>query len=750
MSKPFEKVHTRRLAALAACCVLLFLAASVRTFQFQIVQGEGFRKQVEKSTAAVVSVSAARGEIVDRNGIPFTRNKAAFSVEIDHIFLRKQKQNQARLDNDALNATLLKLMSTFEQMGEEWIDNLPISQTAPYTFIDTEESALQRLRSKLEVETYATPEDCLYWIYLEGGIKKYQNKSGKCTHCGEKFDDCTFIGYSEEDSRKLAGVRYQMMLMDFSRYNNRFTFAEDISAETVALLKELSEEYPGVTISEKAIRTYVSGDVASHLLGKVGPIYAENYDEYVTQKGYPANAIIGISGIERAFEEELRGKNGKMTVSLNSKGDVVSVEESVAPIAGNTIQLTLDYNLQKAVQQILAEYIESYNKANVDKHETKAAAIVVLDVKTGGMLACVSYPYFDINDYINRYSSVAQAEGNPAFNRALNGIYRPGSSFKPLIAAAGMAEGIISPESEIECVGRYMYYAPTYTPSCLNDGHRPGSMQTVTSSLWHSCNIFYFETGRLLTIEKMNHYANMFGFAVPTGLEISNALGYLNTREDENWQEGNVIQEAIGQLNTGVTPLQMAIEAMTLANKGTRYESHLLKAVLSNDTTQVIREQEPVVASQFTLTEEQFKAIADGMVLVGNSIPSPNQLTDLGYPVAVKTGTPQVTKETFNHAFISFAPAYEPEIAVACIMEDGGNSHHMLQKILLAYEQSKKGLPFEMEPDTSDPGTSPGNSSSPDGSVQSNPSGSSENTASETSALSEPEGTNSSEGITSE
>lgn len=702
MAKVFEKTHTRRIVALALFSVLLFSLATVRSFQYQIVDGDTYKSQAESGRTTAVSVAAARGEIVDRNGKAFTQNKAAFQIEFDFTFMPKLGNSQRTLDNEAVNAIIYKLIRVFEEWGEEWIDNLPVSLAEPYGYLpDASDSELNRLRTTVDVNESATAEDCLYWLYRNTGIQKYK-VDGKCTHCGEPYEECDYKGYSEEYARKIAGVRYEMITKDFSSYNTRYTFAEDVDSQLVAWIEEQSDEFPGITVTPKAMRTYVSGDVASHLIGKVGPIYKETWEIYKQKNkeqgtDYTMSDIVGQAGIESVMEDVLRGKNGTMVVNFNAEGDVTGIEESVAPVAGNTVQLTIDYDFQKELQQILADYIEEFNAsataAKQDKH-SEAASIVVLDAKTGGMLACVSYPYFDINSY----NEMLTAEGNPLFNRALQGLYAPGSSFKPVVAAAALQEGIINGQTEIYCSMVYDYYAPSYTPGCLGIGSgHPYHYLDVSQALQYSCNIFFYDTGRRLGIDKMNQYANLFGLGVDTGLELPNAVGRLTTKEDADWQAGNVVQAAIGQKNTQVTPLQMAVEALTLANHGTRYQAHVVQAILDNDGKEVISRTEPQILSSFELADENYDLIIKGMVDAANSMAGAYRVNDFGYTVGIKTGTPQTGRinqfgdDETNNDFIAIANVEDPEIVISCLVEDGYNSNQLLRRILLAWEKCKNG-----------------------------------------------------------
>lgn len=695
MANPMEKVHTRRIVSLALLCVILFGFAAIRVFNYQIVDHEDYLAIVQRSSSTTVKITAARGEIVDRNGVPFTRNMATFNVEFDFAFLDKKQTNHI----------IYSLIKTFEALGEEWQEDLPITKTTPYEFLPDRESDITRMKgeSRLNLNSYATAQNCMDAIYEMCDIKKYKDDKGKCTHCGENFDECIYEGYSEDYSRKIAGVRYQMISDEFSVNNPRFTFAEEVKPETVALIRELSSDFVGVDIAEKAIRTYISGDVASHLIGKIGPMDendiksyigsdAEPVDDSIKAMGYAMNDLVGKSGVEKAFETELRGKNGEMTIVKNSLGEVIDVIETIPPVAGKTIKLTIDFAFQKELQQLFEEYILNYNDTNKEKQISEAGALVVLDTKTNGVLASLSYPYYDINDFYKNYSSVLNAEGQPEFNRALTGLYRPGSTFKPIVATGALEEGKITPDTTIYCGGAYTYWAP-WIPTCLQDGHYHTSLDVSTALKW-SCNIFFYDTGRILGIDKLEEYANLFGIGVDSGLEIANRIGKMSSpkRSEElgvRWEGGNVAQAAIGQLDTQVTPLQLAIQASTMANKGTRYEAHILKEITNYDQSEVLQPEQKKIASEFDMSDSTFEAVKNGMIQVGLRTTAPNQLNDLGYSVALKSGSPEYAKGKTHNDFIGFSPADNPEIAFACLVEKGKGTTAFARRVITAYEKSK-------------------------------------------------------------
>lgn len=680
--RPFETKYHFRIIALIILVAIVFIAAIMRAFQFQIVDGEAHYKSSLRNSKTTISVMAARGDIVDRKGVPLTHNEAIFNVEFDQAFFIPGSENE-------IIYNLIRLM---EKNSYNWIDELPISPYTPYEFTKDSDSDVARLKAKIDVNDYATANDCMENMYRDFNIKKYETEEEKCTHCGDDFDECTFEGYSEIYARKILGVRYSMLLADFST-RNRYVFAEDISPEIVALIREFSDDYRGVFVVERTKRTYLSGDVASHLIGTIGPIYEDEKEDYLFKgTDYYYDDLIGKSGIEKACEAELKGKNGEILVTFDSDKNIIDSIETASPIAGKTIQLTLNYEFQKQLQQLVADYIQNFNETNDDDKIATAASVVVLDAKTGDMLASVSYPYYDINDYINNYSEVLNAEGNPLNNRALNGLYRPGSTFKPVVAAAALNQNLVEPDTGIFCTGRYNYWEDI-SFGCLSINHGRENLN-VSEALQHSCNIFFYDTGRRLEIETINKYSEFLGLGVDTGLEIPSEIGNLSSREfseshNMRWEAANVVQAAIGQMDTAVTPLQMAVEAMTIANKGTRYNVNLIDAILENDGETVYFDKEPTVASNFDMSDEDYVAISSGMTLASHAVGAPNQLTDLGYDVAIKTGTPQVTVEQTNSAFVAFSPVENPEIAISCMVEGGDSTAGLVRQIIDLYEKTK-------------------------------------------------------------
>lgn len=632
---------------------------SIQLMKIQVVEGESYTNMLENQKKITQTLNTTRGEIVDINGKKIIENKVGYIVLVEKAFFPSDNEKSRA------NEILRDVVNILTKYGHEWKETLPITKEAPYEFLPNYEREVEILKEKLNVNTYATAENC-----IDKMIEDY------------KIDD----SYTEMEKRILCGLNYEMILRDFSM-QNRFTLAEDISLEAVTEIKERRLEFSGVEIAEQAIREIAQGDVLPHAIGTVGPIYAEEYVE-LKEQGYALNDSIGKSGIEAAMEEYLRGTKGVNEITLQD-GIVDSSEVTTQPIAGNTIKLTIDSEFQKKVQKVLEDYIAEIRQMPNFRNAT-SGAIAVLDVKTGAVLALATAPTYDLNDYVTDYSSVLNADGTPLLNRATDASYRPGSTFKPITSIAGLNEGIINSGSRIQCTGVINYKGTTV--GCMN--HYAHGNINVTQAIYYSCNIFYYTIGERMGIDKITEYAQAFGLGVPTNMEIPTKTGFLATPETvENygmdWTPGLVLQAAIGQSEIGVSPLQMAVEACTLANKGVRYRPHLVDSIYSYNMDEMVEKIEPVIENKLEYADPyMFDYIEEGMIGVSGAINnSKYKLNGYNFDVAIKTGTPQSSRGE-DSAAIGYAPAgkgVEPEIAFACFLESGYLSKHMVKGVIDAY-----------------------------------------------------------------
>ncbi|MCH5348059.1 MAG: hypothetical protein J1E40_01935 [Oscillospiraceae bacterium] len=665
MAKFFERLRAAFffiviLAALALCCVDLM--------KIQIVNGAAYLEKAQTTRTASQVITSPRGEIVDKDGSEIVINKTGFNVIIEKAFFPSGKEEMNRIING--------IARILDEDGVPWIDTLPISREQPYEYLEARDGDIVKLRKEIGVQPYATAEDCLTAMYSMYGI-----------------DD----RYTEKEKRTIAGIRYEMFLRSFS-LSNRYTFAEDIPMDTVVRLKEASYTLEGMDIIEEAIRIYAVGDVAPHLIGTVGAISAEEYEEH-RGDGYALNDVIGKSGIEKAMESELRGKKGTRTLDLLN-GVVISDTVTEEAVPGNTVRLTIDIDYQRDVQEILENHILWLNNQTSSKAKgmnANAGAIVVLDAKDGALLAAATSPTYDINDYLTDYASVLNGANSPLTNRATNGLYRPGSTFKTVTATAGLNEGYIGRNSTVYCGHKYTYW-DDYQPLCT--GWHGGI--SVVTAIEKSCNIFFYDVGRTMGPDMIAEYANMYGLANDTYLETGGSKGFIATPDSLlarglEWNAGLVVQEAIGQSETAVTPLQMAVQACTIANKGVRYQPHMVDSIYTYNMEELVSVTQPAVVSTIPdRSGETFALITQGMkqaaAFTAYSYPMEKDyytsylLTSLPEATAIKTGTPQMTSaEDTGSAFIGFYPADDPQIAFSGFVEHGEYSKFMIKQIIEAY-----------------------------------------------------------------
>ncbi|MBR5524344.1 MAG: penicillin-binding protein [Clostridia bacterium] len=661
------RLSFRRMAALFIVIAVILGVFSVRLFQIQIVQGEEYAQLADESYKTSVSIAASRGEIVDCNQVPLVSNRTSYAVTLDYNYFPHGRSSEKLKEQ---NDCLLELVALLRREEEAWIDTLPITDEVPYAFVEDRESGIRRLKEMLRMASYATAQQCLDQI-----VKQYE-----------------LDRYSPEEQRILAGIHYEMESAGFSA-KVAYTFASDVSSTTMYRIMEYSTRFPGVDVITVPVREYVAGSTACHIIGTVGPIYAEEYAE-LKDKGYNYNDILGKSGIESAAEEYLRGTAGKRVLSKNSQGVVTSEEEVIAPVPGQTVVLCIDSQVQSAAQKALADKVADLRANGVEGKgkDVKSGAVVMLDVKTGGVIVCASWPDYDLSSYSENYNDLLVDADNPLFNRALGGAFPCGSTFKPGVALAAITDGIVKVAQYINCVYAYDYYAPSYVPKCMS---RHGNLEVV-HAIEKSCNYYFYDVGRLMG-SSLFPYLELYGFGSKTGVEIGESSGIQQTPEymrsiGGTWVGGDYLQLAIGQRGS-YTPIQLAAYAMMIANEGVRYKTHLIKSVRSYDgSTETVIPTE--VAAQVEWSAEAIAAVKEGMIAVGKTGTARASFANAPYTVACKTGTAQTgVKDASDHGtFIAYAPADNPEVALAVVMENGTSaaSAAVARKVLDAYFEGKQ------------------------------------------------------------
>lgn len=655
-----------RTALLVALTVALSFLSVIRLLKVQIVDADSYSKQVRDTYTASQTIQAARGQIVDSRGVRLNTNEIVYKVIVQRAFLPFGEEN----------AVIAETVGILLKHGEEWHDSAPVTLTEPFRFKNVPDGELDSFKQKLGLNYDATVENCVKALSDNFGVDAKK--------------------YGAQMSRYIGGIRYEMLLRDFS-FQNRYMLAEDISMDTIIELKEKSSLLKGVDIVEEPIRVYLNGASIPHIRGRINAI-SENRYLSLKDSGYNLNDSIGFFGIEETMESVLRGENGIREITRDSSGAVIADEITKPVGAGKTVKLTIDTEFQKTLEEILANHISWLHTNTINPRGTgcKAGAVVVLDVKTGAILAMANNPSYDLNDYIDLM--LAEDAGDPPFpnqpllNRCVAQGYRPGSAFKTITSAAGLINGVIGRNDTVFCGQVYTYYE-NYRPKCT--GYH-GYINIVNGLKW-SCNCFFYDVGRRVGIERLDEMAANFGVGTDLNCDIYNYTGRMTTPEiyydliGAELNPGDTIQAAIGQSETLLTPLHMATVAMTLANNGVRYRPYLVDSVWNYDQTELIYKTKPeTVADISEGNAEYFGIIREGMLEVAknNNWPlySGNwQFVMLPDSPAYKTGTPEIGGGKFNSTVLGYYPANDPQIAYSIVLEEGEFSRCMVRNIIDAY-----------------------------------------------------------------
>ncbi|MBQ9977880.1 MAG: hypothetical protein IJP21_04750 [Clostridia bacterium] len=630
---PFKKKPRGRLSVLSVIMAAVLLLYSFRIFSLQIFSADAYIEQASGISYRTAVLKAQRGEILDCNGREIAVNREGYNVVL----------NKAYIDMDSINEVILSLCQLLSENNVPWIDNLPLEKEAPYNFTD-KTYQVESLLSNLKLAHYATAENC-----FDEMVEKYDLAA---------YDDAT--------KRLLMGIRYSIQTSSFS-ISNPYTFSEDVPANIMQTVLESGAILKGVTIDVVPFREYVQGDLAPHLIGNIGPIYAEEWEEY-KNKGYSYSDKVGKSGIEKLAEEYLHGTDGLISYKIDAKGNILSSEITKAPIPGKTIMLTIDKSLQRTAQDALKNVIDSMQATG---GTVTGGAAVIMNIKSGDLLMSATYPSYDLRTYSKDYEALAaDKKGLPLTNRAFQGIYPPGSTIKPVVAIAAMENSLVDKTESIICLQKYKLF-DDFQPSCM---HRHGAI-ALKDALSKSCNYYFFELGRRVGAMDMTDYFKKFGLGVKTGVDIGDSVGLLVEPESDGLG-GNTLQIAIGQMNA-FTPLQLTSYVSTLANEGTRYKANLIDKIVSYDMKETYKETEPSAIENFSIDKNIINAVKEGMLSVTEDGTGSAVFKNYGIKVGGKTGTSQVTGKADHSVFIAFAPFDNPEIAMTVVLEHGASTYNV-------------------------------------------------------------------------
>ena len=665
-----KQFHRRGLGMLLLLAVILFgLGSSL--YDAQMIHGAEYLARSQNSIAETQTVEAARGDILDRYGRVLVSNRVTYQVALNTDAMEKNR-----------NDILLALIRIARDAGVEWEDTLPITAQPPFRYTtdtpfqypttDEEGSpttSLTRL-GRLAVK--------MKWIDDPTADGAQGAPLPTAEELLEKMRESFQLELEGADMRAVAGVLYELYYRSMVNSWPPYVFAEGVDIDFISKVKE--QGLSGVEIEAATVRTY-NTEYAAHLLGRVGAI--ENWDAYKDldldgdgTPDYEMDDTVGKEGAELAFESYLRGTAGVREVERNTSGKVVSEKWTTAPQPGDNVVLTIDIDLQKQVEDILSQAIPQ-----LASEDTEGAACVVMDVNRAEVLASASYPSYHLATYSADLAENSADPLKPFLNRAFQGVYAPGSTFKMVTAVAGLESGIIEPDTEIMDTGVYTYYQDD-GPQCWywRQYRRKHGLVNVSEALEVSCNVFFFDVGRRVGIQGLQEFAAKFGLGEPTGIELYEETGVMAGPEytqsmGQTWYEGSTLSVAIGQESSQFTPLQLANYIATLVNGGTRYSAHLLKEVKSSDFSQVLYTYEPEVLDSIDIQPENLDAVKAGMLALTTGKGSlARYFQDLPVQVGAKTGSAQVNAETESNAvFVCFAPYDDPQITISLVVEKGGS-----------------------------------------------------------------------------
>ncbi len=698
-------IDPRRVVAMALIFVLLMTVYLVFLYKLQIIEGEEYYNRANELTETTRTVTASRGNILDRYGRVLVSNAERYNLKIDTDKL---------FANEDPNAVILELVELVQGYGDEYTDDLPISMEPPFEYLE-DMTAIQRTMLdayyvRQEIDPNSTAVELMSYMRTRYNI---DNK------------------YSAEQMRMIAGIRYSINVR-YAINTADYIFVEDASMELISSIME--NKLVGIEVKRDYVRQY-NTEYAAHILGYVGLMTQEEYEKY-SLLNYATDSMVGKDGIEYAFEEYLHGEDGEVVETRNAAGTILATVYTEEPVPGNHIYLTIDSVLQEQTERILGNGVEILKKNiaqkraeglargdyNPDlKDNITGASAVVVDVNTGEPLALASWPTYDVSRIIEDYQELLETENQPLFNRALLGAYAPGSTFKPCTAIAGLTMGIVNTEDKIKCEGVFTKYAAEgYAPECWiwNSSPIPGEHlmhpeEDVTAAIRDSCNYYFYTVGNDLGVDDMGKFAAAFGLGEYTGIELVETKGNMSNRANHQdyagteWRIGDTLQAAIGQADSVFSPIQMAEYCATVANGGTRYSSSILKQIRNFDYSEKIYERVPEVMSTVETGDYNWDAVHEGMYKVVNDyINEKNVLewVDCAWTIAGKTGTAQKGEGIQNDGlFMCYGPYKDPEVAIFVVVERGGagaDVQFIARQIMDAYI-TIRGYSDESEPEMS-------------------------------------------------
>ena len=657
-----ERITRRRAFVLLGIVLAILGFYSIRLYTMQVADAEG--KENNSTTYTMwTRVRAARGDLLDANGNKLVYDKACYDLHINHYVILK---------TDNTNGRLLELVKLCQANGVEYIDHFPVTKEKPYAYtLDQQNSTWKDYFQKFLINRDNIDSDISPELLMQKLRESYRIPED----------------WSDDDARAVIGLRYELTLRNGLTNLPTYVLLENVSESMLTAVLEL--DVPGLTVEISSVREY-STDYAAHILGYIGAMSPEQWETYKNIDGYEMDSLVGQSGLEKAFETYLHGVDGVRVDTVNKDGVVISSRYAVEPQAGSNVEVSIDLLLQIAAEDMLAEVMENRRDPLINTSgkglDAEGAAVVAMDVKTGQVLACASYPTYDLNTLFENYNDLLKADYNPLLNRALTSTYAPGSTYKVSMLIAGLDNGIVDQYTTVYDTGTYRE-CPGYHPKCnLLTGH---GVTDAVKAIKVSCNYYFYYMSDRMDIEVMDAVAKGLGLGELTGVELREALGtranpttkakvYAGTA-DSVWTRADNLMAGIGQSINSFTPIQMASYASTLANQGVRYKATFLSRVVSGDYQSLVMKNKPEILSKMDISATAVQLYLEGMQQVAHESGGTAYSTFANYPirVAAKTGTAETGLEgSTNGAFICFAPADDPQIAIAVYGEKvGGGSY---------------------------------------------------------------------------
>ena len=663
MGKEKAKNDRIRYNILTILVYIVGIVLLAQLFNLQIVHGEEYRETSNTKLTRESVLKADRGSIKDSSGTMLASVDAQYS-----IVLYKTKVN-----NETLNTTILKLLNILSTNSDSYVDNFLIDVN-PYRFKLEEEESQKKWKKANNINEDATAEEAFNY---------FKNK----------YD---ITSDNVEDIRKILAIRYEISYKGYSSTKS-IEIASNISRQSLEQIKERNAEFSGVEVVETPVRVYPLKTTASHILGRIGRIESSELEG--NEDIYNQNDIIGKSGIEYVFEKYLKGTDGVKQIDMNVDGTITDEYVSKEAVSGSDVILTIDSKLQAVTEQALADNINKIanHGFSQENNPADAGAAVVLNVKTGEVIAMASYPDYDPSAFVNgidtnTWNYYINGDTKPLENKAISAMYSPGSTYKMVTALAGLETGTITPKTKINDTGVFRKYNSSW--KCWNRyGH---GYLNVSQAIEHSCNYFFYDLGDRLGIDNLAKYSYYLGLGHKTGIELKGEIdGVLASNEiakQENrvWNPGETISAAIGQSYNTFTPLQMAKYVAMIANRGKNLDVTIVKSIINPDGSEVSRDEyESYVneklglqqenVEEMSFKEENIEAILEGMRGVTSESGGTAYSTFRNFNIEVggKTGSAQTGVQGKTNAwFVGFAPFDDPEIAIVVFVRNGGHGSY--------------------------------------------------------------------------